>query len=109
MTADADLTLCVDCGIDAWAQGPRHAHEDFYVHDELWDSVCPDDRRRERELPGGIVDDPKPGEGGGFVLCIGCFEARLGRRLRRADFKVPPRFLSGCAPSARFMSRWAAR
>jgi hypothetical protein len=23
------------------------AHEDFYVHDELWDSICPDDEVEE--------------------------------------------------------------
>ena len=37
--------VCRDCGIDAWRQqeSGRVAHEDFYVHDELWDAVCPDD------------------------------------------------------------------
>lgn len=65
----SDLTICCDCGVDAWRQWDAEqgceAHEDFYVHDELWRAVCPDNG----------------------VICIGCFEQRLGRQLTGADFK----------------------
>lgn len=50
---------CFTCGVDAFALG-----EDFYVQDELWRTY-------------GV-------EG---MLCIGCFEKRLGRELTRGDFK----------------------
>lgn len=88
MSSTVDL-LCRDCGLDAWMfeEDGRVVHEDFYVHDELWDDVCP--------------------EGG--LLCIGCFERRLGRQLRRTDFKGPPNALFGDPPSARFRERWETR
>ena len=44
-----------------------------------------------------------------FVMCIGCFEKRLGRQLTREDFKAPPNRLFGVPPSYRFRSRWKAR
>jgi hypothetical protein len=95
---------CKDCGIGPWdfVEDERYVHEDFYVHDVLWDRVCPDDLRAERELPNGLVG------GIGFVICIGCFEARLGRTLTKTDFKVPPQHLFGDPPSKRFMDRWGA-
>ncbi len=51
---------CIDCKCQAWRKG-----EDFYVHDKLWKKVVP--------------------EGG--IICIKCFEERMGRRLRPNDFK----------------------
>jgi hypothetical protein len=50
---------CFSCGQDTADMG-----EDFYVKDELW-------------KPYGV-------EG---VLCVGCFEVRLGRQLSPNDFK----------------------
>lgn len=99
---DDGLLDCEDCGIPAWMleeQG-RIVHEDFYVGDELWDSVCPDDHVVE-----SFVDGEKR-RNGRFVMCIGCFEKRLGRRLRCEDFTVPPGDLFGIPPSRRFVSRW---
>jgi hypothetical protein len=79
------------------------AHEDFYVHAELWDSVCPDDEVEE------WVEDGVTYREGTFVICIGCFERRLGRQLTREDFTVRPNRLFGTPPSYRFRSRWKAR
>ena len=45
---------------------------------------------------------------GRFVMCIGCFETRLGRPLRRADFTTPPHDLFGTPPSSRFLARWGS-
>lgn len=93
---------CPDCGVAAWRrlEDGRLVHEDFYVHDELWDWVCPDDRVRE-----WVVDGTKFREGQ-FVMCVGCFESRLGRRLARHDFTVPPQSMFGTPPSKRLLSRW---
>jgi hypothetical protein len=71
-------TRCFSCGVDVWDIG-----EDFYVHDELWRTY-------------GV-------EG---VLCIGCFEIRLGRKLMPADF--PDGYIGeqiGCQPSERLRDR----
>lgn len=85
-------TICPGCGANAWhiEERGRNVHEDFYVHDKLWNRVCPD----------------------GGCFCIGCFERRLGRRLNRHDFKAPPREATapwpgpGTPPSMRFLDRW---
>lgn len=92
MSIDEHWGLCHDCDLDAWLfeEGGCEVHEDFYVHDDLWNSACPDD-------PHG--DD-------GFMLCIGCFERRLGRKLRRGDFKAAPHDLFGTPPSRRFLERY---
>jgi hypothetical protein len=96
--------VCRDCGIDAWRQqeSGRVAHEDFYVHDDLWDAVCPDDAVEMWEEDGATFREGK------FVLCVGCFEARLGRQLTRQDFKCPPSRQFGVPPTYRFRSRWKA-
>jgi hypothetical protein len=47
-------------------------HEDFYVHDNPWDAATQTRIKR---------------PGLGFLLCIGCFEKRLCRRLNRTDFR----------------------
>ncbi len=102
---DDRFDACPDCGLAAWRlkEGHREAHEDFYVHDELWDTVCPDDQIVEW-TEGGITFRE-----GRFVICIGCFERRLGRELNREDFTGPPRRLFGVPPSYRFRSRWKRR
>lgn len=105
----AQHTVCRDCGINAWwldDGGGRNVHEDFYVHNELWDAACPDDECRTRTQGSYTFRE------GSFVLCIGCFERRLGRRLTRSDFMGPPRPSStpwpptGTLPSERFVDRW---
>jgi hypothetical protein len=52
---------CMDCGVDTDA-----INEQYMIHDELWREVV-------------------PSEAG--MLCVGCFEKRLGRKLRRDDFR----------------------
>ena len=96
------MLLCPDCGIAAWSfEEDRHiVHEDFYVPNELWDAVCPDDNV-ERYVEEGV----EFGEGN-FVICIGCFEQRLGRKLTRDDLQVEPHPLFGIPPSKRFRDRW---
>ena len=54
---------CTDCGCKPWDLG-----EDFYVSDGLWLLTIPPKKRDN-------------------VICIGCFEKRLGRRLTRKNFK----------------------
>lgn len=86
---DDSVFICPGCGIDAWdfqEDGVR-VHEDFYVHDDLWQRVA-----------GGESDR---------IVCIGCFERRLGRELSRADFKGPPHDLFGTPPSERFKERFS--
>lgn len=93
-------TICHDCGIDAWNQVEDGlvVHEDFYVSNEVWDRHVPDDDIR--TFPNGVRD-------GHFVLCIGCFERRVGRELVRADLAAEPKDLFGMPPSRRFMARWS--
>jgi hypothetical protein len=76
------LTICHDCGIDAWAfeEDGEIVHEDFYVSNELWDAVCPDD-----DVVRWTTDDGTEFGQGRFVVCIGCFERRLGRPLTLRD------------------------
>ncbi len=100
--AGENLTLCVDCGIDAWEfeEDGQIVHEDFYVSDDLWDATCPDDDVIRTDLGESRIGQ------GQFMICIGCFEKRLGRQLVRSDFKVGPSELGETAPSSRFRSRW---
>lgn len=101
-----DVTRCPDCGIDAWyfEEDGTIVHEDFYVSDELWDAVAPDD---------GVVrwthDSVEFGQGR-FVLCIGCFERRLGRQLTADDLGATPdtelRWLGDIGPSRSYLARW---
>lgn len=51
---------CIDCKCLPWSIG-----EDFYVNDKLWKSTVPDNG----------------------IICIECFEKRLGRKLTKRDFK----------------------
>lgn len=96
--------ICHDCGIAAWRidEGGRFAHEDFYVDDALWDSICPDDEAVE------WTEDGVDYRVGTFVLCIGCFEDRLRRQLTKEDFQGPPQRMFGMPPSYRFRRRWKA-
>lgn len=52
--------LCVDCRVDTGKIG-----EYYFIHTLLWLSVV-------NSIKG--------------MLCIGCFESRLGRKLRSGDF-----------------------
>lgn len=58
--------LCVDCGIDTSQR--LGVCEYYMVHDTIWTSAkCPDG-----------------------MLCIGCLEIRIGRKLTRTDFIDAP-------------------
>jgi hypothetical protein len=59
-------SICKDCGTDTTPS--EGAREDYMVHNELWRAA-------------GM-----PEEDGGFYLCIGCLEKRLGRELTAEDF-----------------------
>jgi hypothetical protein len=61
MEDDVRNPLCMDCGVDTDA-----IDESYMVHDELWRAAV-------------------PSEAG--MLCIACLEKRLGRKLRRDDFR----------------------
>ncbi len=54
--------LCLDCGVDT-------GFEYYMIHDHLWLNVMPD-----RE----------------GMLCVGCLEDRLGRKLCSRDFPDMP-------------------
>jgi hypothetical protein len=97
------LTLCHDCGVDAWyfEESGVMVHEDFYVGNALWDAVCPDD-----DVIRGTLGDSEYGVGQ-FALCIGCFERRLGRALTRADLTSEPATLYDVPPSRRYLNRWS--
>jgi hypothetical protein len=75
-------TRCLDCDLDTLELG-----ECYIVRDEVWDSVC---------------------EPNGGMLCIGCLEGRLGRRLESSDFKdVPVNHSGRCSERLRArMFRW---
>jgi hypothetical protein len=72
---------CLDCGVDTDA-----INESYMTHDDVWRAA-------------------NPAEAG--MLCVGCCEKRLGRKLRRKDF--PPYALSafeeGMPVSARLKLR----
>jgi hypothetical protein len=55
---------CFDCGGEPWGHG-----EDFYVRNSLWLLVIPSRKRT-------------------GIICLDCFEKRLGRRLIRKDFQI---------------------
>ena len=99
---DESLFFCPDCRVNAWGfeEDGQIVHEDFYVGNALWDAVCPDDK-----VQRSVEDGVEFGEGN-FVICIGCFERRLGRKLIRQDLMVEPRSLFGIPPSKRFLERW---
>lgn len=116
---DDQLTLCTDCGIDAWVieEDGNIVHEDFYVSNELWDATCPDDN----VVRWTTSDGTELGQGR-FVICIGCFERRLGRQLTLRDFVGQTEFdamseaerdalaetgpESWGIPSKRYIDRW---
>ena len=73
---------CGDCGTDTVQIG-----EFYMVHDALWAQA----QDAGRACP---------------ILCIGCIEARLGRRLRGPDFNAAPlNFFAACGRSPRLRSR----
>jgi hypothetical protein len=60
--ADDRRHHCLDCGVDTLAIG-----EYYVLHNHIW-PIAPD----------------------GGMLCIGCVEERIGRRLTAADFTAAP-------------------
>jgi hypothetical protein len=60
--------LCLDCGIDT-----DENNEFYMIHNHLWEQAVPNRQQRENR-----------------VLCIGCLEERLGRKLLPNDFTNTP-------------------
>lgn len=68
MTASGYFAMpCVDCAVDTSTRG---VDEYYMVHNELW-----------TEAGLSILDG---------MLCIGCLDARIGRRLLARDFTDAP-------------------
>ena len=67
------LTRCADCGV-----GTIVLRENYMVKGQIWQRAWAGRLKRWHEAPGQTV------------LCVGCFEARIGRRLRAADFENAP-------------------
>lgn len=68
--SDEDLTaLCADCGVETLPLDESRA-EWYHVNDDVWAAT-------------GLGPDDG-------CLCVGCIEARLGRRLAPADFSDAP-------------------
>ena len=67
---------CLDCGLPTW--NPLGKSEWYMVRDEIWG---------ESGAPTRLVISA---ETKGYYLCIGCLEARLGRKLTRDDFTDAP-------------------
>lgn len=72
MALDPDPFNCWDCGVNTSDIG-----EYYMVLDAVWQSAVPS--------RGSYY-----GADGGVMLCIGCLESRLGRRLVSADFIDAP-------------------
>lgn len=94
-------SICRDCGIDAWGfeEDGREVTEEFYVSNALWDAAAPDD-----EVIRWTTDDGVELGQGRFVLCLGCFERRLGRTLTKDDLGANGRPPDGA--SRRYRERW---
>ena len=79
---DIKAYACADCDINTHDIG-----EYYVVSDKLWLSTL------------GLREYFK-------MLCVGCFERRIGRRLRPSDFKrVPPSLEPGELRSSRLQER----
>lgn len=75
--------MCQDCGHDT-----RQMGELYMVHPDLWSQVLQD-------------------TGWANMLCVGCLESRLGRRLCRDDFPefIPLNYYSPFRQSLRLRQR----
>lgn len=62
----AKAFLCVDCGIDTNGE-----NEYYSVYDHIWDKYVTGSHNKS-------------------MLCIGCLEARMGRKLTKSDFTDYP-------------------
>lgn len=84
-------TTCDDCGddvtpYDAYGRPEEGSWEWYMVQSEVWEAA-----RREGELPS--------------ILCIGCLEDRIGRRLTPSDFADLGINEPGWATSKRLIDR----
>jgi hypothetical protein len=68
----------MDCGYET--SGGVDGDEWYSVHDEIWIKAC------------GYIEGKLPADGpfGRQILCIGCLERRIGRRLTSNDFTDAP-------------------
>lgn len=78
---DWSAFFCLDCGQNT-SEHDGGLNEYYMVHKDVW-------------FMSGIAPD-------GGMLCIGCLEKRIGRRLKPSDF--PPVFINGYG-SLRMMNR----
>lgn len=83
---------CDDCGVDTTPEPPA-GWEYYMVHDPVWAAAG---------MP--VPDDPEGFVGEG-ILCIGCLEKRLGRKLTPDDFTGAPVNWPSVMMSARLFSR----
>jgi hypothetical protein len=74
-------TRCYDCRVDILPTGTGPGAEYYMVHDRLWQAAI-----TAGLIPGLDQLGPPPID----YLCIGCLEARLGRRLVADDFPAYP-------------------
>jgi hypothetical protein len=86
-------TRCADCGL-----GTNTANEWYMVNDAVWQQAWAGRLKPHHALPGQQI------------LCIGCLEARIGRRLWGADFPDVPvnDFLGEWYKSDRLLDRMGA-
>ena len=85
--------ICVDCGVNTAPDEWRH--EWYMVHDSVW---CAAGMPRQDPTQYGVA-----------ILCIGCLEGRLGRRLTRDDFTAASVNRPDRWKSARLNARLDAR
>jgi hypothetical protein len=87
-------TACDDCGTDTLSTEPGVPTEYYMVHDRVWQAA-------------GMPTRPPSGAAGTGLLCIGCLEHRLGRRLHRRDFTGAPISNTTVKPALRYA--WSYR
>lgn len=101
--AHPDAQVCNDWGIAAWwiDEGGRIQHEDFYLHDALWESSS-DDEAVER------IENGVEYRVGSFVLCMGVLRGPAGPSTDEGGLQVRATKDVGRPPSYRFRRRWKA-
>ena len=74
-------TRCHDCRVETLPVDPGHYAEYYMVRDDVWQDAI-----MAGLLPGLAELGPPPIR----MLCVGCLEARIGRRLTADDFIDAP-------------------
>lgn len=92
----SDQAPCRDCGAST---APRDSAGDIMDFTWEWYVVWPRVWRK------AVPDAGEIDYGGGGYLCVGCLEARLGRRLRPGDFADVPANLPSALNTPRLQDR----